>query len=326
LAFEQLMLDCGVLMVGLVGLALWRLPASLVRMAAALAFMAASPLLLGSVLYWHYDLVPAAITALGIAAVLGRHERIGAAAIGLGAITKIYPIVLLPPLLIYVRQRQGSREAALCAAIALAAIAAVVLPFAIIGPTGLGDALNRQLTRPLQIESLAAALLMTVRGLWGSGISIETAAGSQNLVGAVPGLFAVIESVALIGALAGTWLWFGRGRATPTRFVRAGVASVCLYIALGKVLSPQYLVWLIPLVPLVGARRGILAAVLLAVAYLLTQAYFPGRYFSYVDQADPLVALTVFLRDLSVLAVAGVLVLPPPRIWRPIQSPAQTAA
>ena len=50
------------------------------------------------------------------------------------------------------------------------------------------------------------------------------------------------------------------------------------FVALGKVLSPQFLIWLVPLVPLVRGRRGLAAAAMLGAAMLLTQAWFPDRY------------------------------------------------
>ena len=44
-------------------------------------------------------------------------------------------------------------------------------------------------------------------------------------------------------------------------------------------LSPQFLIWLIPLVALVLGRLGVVACGLFALVLALTHAYFPKRYF-----------------------------------------------
>jgi hypothetical protein len=81
-------------------------------------------------------------------------------------------------------------------------------------------------------------------------------------------------------------------------------------VALGKVFSPQYLIWLVPLVPLVRGRRGIVASVLLFGALGLTQTWFPAGYWRLaLGQAEPYAAFLV-LRDLAVLALAAVLAWP----------------
>ncbi len=57
---------------------------------------------------------------------------------------------------------------------------------------------------------------------------------------------------------------------------------MCAFIVLGKLLSPQFLIWLVPLVPLVRGRRGAAASALLAAAFVMTQVFFPSRYSEYV--------------------------------------------
>ena len=95
---------------------------------------------------------------------------------------------------------------------------------------------------------------------------------------------------------------------TRERFVRYAVAAVCAFVAFDKVLSPQYLLWLIPLVPLVLGRRGLAATVLLTIACVLTQVWFPQRYFAYADDFE--LAWVVLLRDLVLVALLVVLVMP----------------
>ena len=91
--------------------------------------------------------------------------------------------------------------------------------------------------------------------------------------------------------------------------VRArAVAAVAAFVAFSKVLSPQYLLWLIPLVPLVRGRRGVAATLVLTLALVLTQLWFPWHYFAYADAFDR--AWIVFLRDLVLVALVAVLALP----------------
>ena len=106
------------------------------------------------------------------------------------------------------------------------------------------------------------------------------------------------------------WIAFARGPATTDRLLRFGAASVCAFVALGKVLSPQYLVWLLPLVPLVRGRRGVAASALLLLAMTLTQIWFPYRYVDLALHFDTTASWLVFARDLVLVALLAVLSWP----------------
>jgi hypothetical protein len=99
-----------------------------------------------------------------------------------------------------------------------------------------------------------------------------------------------------------------RARAARATGSSYAVAAVCAFVAFDKVLSPQYLLWLIPLVPLVRGARGIAATMLLTVACVLTQVWFPQRYFAYADTFH--LAGVVLARDLVLVALFVVLVMP----------------
>jgi hypothetical protein len=77
------------------------------------------------------------------------------------------------------------------------------------------------------------------------------------------------------------------------------------------VLSPQYLLWLIPLVPLVRGMRGVAATTVLTAACVATQIWFPARYFSYAD--DFQLAWVVLARDVLLVALFLLLIVPGPR-------------
>ena len=118
------------------------------------------------------------------------------------------------------------------------------------------DSFGRQLGRPLQIESLGAGVLLALHQAFGTSLEWASGSGSQNLTGTAADVLAVLQGIAQVAAVALVWVSFARGPSTPERLVRHAAAAVVAFVALGKVLSPQYLVWLVLLVPLVGGPRS----------------------------------------------------------------------
>jgi hypothetical protein len=309
--FQILMAICGVGALAAMWWALRALGASLERATAALGFFALAPLVLGSVILYRYDLWPAVLTVAGLAAVLARRGRIGFAALGLGVAAKAFPAVVIPPALVYVWRTRGRREALLSLGVAVAVAVVVIVPFLVLAPHGVWDSIVRQTTRPLQIESLGAAVLIAAHHAGGLGLTLVTSHGSQNLAGSLPKAAGSISSGLLVAALAGIWIAAARGPVSPERLVRWSAASLTAFIAFDKVLSPQFLIWLLPVVPLVRGRRGIAASALLALALLLTQVWFPIRYFDLVA-LEPFPSWVLLARDLVLLALLAVLTAPAP--------------
>jgi hypothetical protein len=201
--------------------------------------------------------------------------------------------------------RRGRGRSALAG---LAAVAVAFVPFFALAPHGMWHSLSGQASRPLQIESLGAALFTTF-----GHPRIVTTHGSQNVAGhgAVGALFSLAE-LAMLVAL---WIAFARGPADRERLLRYSAAAACAFVALNKVLSPQYLIWLIPLVAFVRGARGLVALALLTLACVLTQVWFPQRYFAYADTFH--LAWVVLLRDVVLVALLVVLVTPRPVRARP---------
>jgi hypothetical protein len=307
--FQVLMALCGAGALAAMALVLRVLGASVERTAAALGFFALAPLVLGSVILYRYDLWPAALTVAGIAGVLGGRQRLGFAALGLGIAAKAFPAVVLPPALVYVWRTRGRREALVCLGVAAAVTAVVVVPFLAIAPHGVWKSIVDQASRPLQIESLGSAILLAAHHLGGLALTMVSSHGSQNLDGSLPDAVGAASSALLLVVLAAIWVAAARGPATPERVVRYSAASLVAFAAFGKVLSPQFLIWLLPLVPLVRGRRGLAASGLLALALLLTQVWFPIRYWDLVAfEAFP--SWVLLARDLVLVALLAVLIAP----------------
>ena len=300
-AFEWLMALCGGGLIAAVAVAGRRLGLGL----GTLAFVALSPLAIGSVILTRFDLWPAMLAAFALAALFHDRVRLGHGLLGLAVAAKLYPGVLLPFALAYVWRRRGRREALVCAGIFAAVVAVVFVPFLLVAPEGVAASVARQLSRPLQIESLGSALLLVGHDVFGFDVEMRSSHGSQNLAGPAASVLAVVLSVAQVSVLAWLWVRFARARRPSAEsLAAASAAALVAFVALGKVLSPQFLIWLVPLVPL-AASLG--ASALLAAALVLTQLWFPYRYWELARELDPGVARLVLVRDVVLVVLLAVL-------------------
>ena len=130
--------------------------------------------------------------------------------------------------------------------------------------------------------------------------------GSQNLAGSLPDRLASLQTLCRSSPSCAVWLAVARARDPLAGLLCGSAAAVVAFVAFGKVLSPQFLIWLIPLVPLAAAVSGLSAPLLFVTALVLTQLWFPTRYWDVVDlgAADWL----VLARDLVLVALFVVLV------------------
>ena len=305
--FETLMWMCGALALIAMALTLRVLGGALWT---PLLLAALAPLALGTVILSRFDLWPAMLSVAGVTALVYARDRAGHALLGIGAVAKFYPAVLIPLAVAYTWRRRGRREALTCLTISAGVFLLVFVPFLVISPGGVWRSVSVQLGRPLQVESLGAAFLLVAHNVFGFALVGETSHGSQNVAGGAAHVLAVISSLAQIAVLVWIWWSFSRGPATARALVRASAAAVCAFIAFGKVLSPQFLIWLIPVVPLVRGRRGMWASVLLLVALVLTQIWFPFRYFRLALDFESGLSWVLLVRNLVLVAVVLVLAWP----------------
>ena len=310
--FDRLMSLCGCLAIVGAVFTLRALGAGPVRTAAALGTIAVSPVLLGSVVLTRFDFWPAALVSLAVAALLWERLFLAALALGVAIAAKLWPAVLAPLALIWIWRTRGMREAVAWAVSLVAVDAVCFVPFAIVSPAGLWASFHTHLARPLELESLGSALLIAAHHLFGTNLTVVTTYGSQNPSGSGVHLLGAVTTVADVVGVIAVWLLFARGPATPERLVVHAAAVVAVLLAFAKVFSPQFLIWLIPLVPLVRGRRGVLAAGLLVAALVLTQAWFPRHYWPLAMHLAPTQSWLVLVRDLTVVALATLLMWPLP--------------
>jgi uncharacterized membrane protein len=297
--FKCLMALCGVATLLLVASLLVRLGVSTARLWAAVLLFALSPLALGPISLNTYDAWPALLTLAALALLLAGRDMAAFALLGAAFAAKVYPVVLVPPAVIFVWRTRG-RGVALRALAGFAAVTALfAVPFLVLAPHGLAESFRAQAARSLQVESLGGSLLAVADrlGLYGATVVHRTGhAISYDLVGSLPETLAVLSSIAQALAVAVVaWLYF-RGRDDPRRLAVAFTAAIAGFLALTRFFSPQYLVWLLPFVLLLEPAAWLLAAA----ALVLAQVWF--FHYSDVFALGGYVWL-VLIRDLLILVL-----------------------
>ncbi|MFF3752060.1 glycosyltransferase 87 family protein [Streptomyces sp. NPDC002018] len=262
--------------------------------------------LLGPTAYARYDLM---VTAVAVAALLAgvRRPRLLGALAGFGALLKVWPVLLLvgTP---RGRVTRGAWAAAAVTGAVLTVVCCVAMPGAL-------AFLTFQRDRGTEIESLGALVFQVARHFGWSG-SVLLNYGSVEFVGP----YVPLVSTAALGltALAFGWLLVWRLKARgpgPGTVCDAGFTAVLLFTATSRVISPQYMLWLIGLATAcltLRSSRMALPAWLVLAATGVTLLEFP-LLFSHVVGGDPLGVTLLFLRN-GLLVAASLTACR--RLWR----------
>jgi uncharacterized membrane protein len=205
-------------------------------------------------------------------ALLCSRDRSAFALLAVGCAVKIFPAVVLPVAVVHVLRTRGRHELIRVSAVFLGVLLLCFVPFLVIAPGGLRYSFYTQLIRKLQLESLGASLLLAAHrvGVYTATI-VPGKPGSIDLDGITPDIVGAVSSVILLAAVAVVVFFYVKATESPELLVAGFAASITAFVVFSKVISPQYLVWLVPVVPLVAGRTGRLGSILLLAALALTQ-------------------------------------------------------
>lgn len=258
------------------------------------------PSLLGFVVWTRFDLVPALFAVLALRR--GARPGIRGAAVGIGVAFKLWPIVLLPGLL-----WSATSRVKIMAATGLAMSVGLLVPTAL-GHAGVFAPLVWASERGLQIESVPATLI-TVQTLVGRDPALDYRFGAVEYTGAVADILASSSMPLLLASVILGALLLRRKRRSASAQVDSQaltLALVCLLMVSSKVLSPQYIIWLIAVFCSVmdhgrPARARWRFGLLLAIC-ALTHLIYPYTYVALLNANSGAAAILV-TRNLLLLAV-----------------------
>lgn len=266
------------------------------RLAAPLAY-ALGVVACGAVLANRYDVAVAFTISAALWALARRRHGAAAAMLGLGFALKLTPALLLPLVLVTARRRWS-------AAMAFGIAGAIpFLPF--LGAPHLIQAFLYHAHRPLQFESVLATPFLLAHLVGLAQVQIATTYGSQTVVAPGADLAAQVSGVLQVGALGLTYWVVSRRRALarPEDLALAALGVLLAFVTFGKVLSPQFLIWILPAAALTAVAHPIVAASCIAVLGL-TQVEFPGLFRDLLE-LEPLAIGIVATRNAALVVTWG---------------------
>ncbi len=262
---------------------------------AATVFAALGPVMLGAFALRRFDMWPTAICIGVLVCIVARRDRLAFALLAVGSIVKVFPIILLPVVLLAVPRPVRVRALALFVAIGIV----VMGPFAAIGHANLYNSIFGQADRHLHLDALGSSVLLVLH----THVRLAFDGGGWSDFGGGAGPVASLQSLLqVLGILVAAYL-FWRSSRSRDDLVVAVVTTLAAGAFLGKVLSPQFLLWVAPVVLL---ARSVTAVLCFAGAALTTNLLFPDRYAGLLDLHDGPIWL-LFVRNVFLVATLAAL-------------------
>jgi hypothetical protein len=199
--------------------------------------------------YFRMDLTSVAFATWGLALLRRRRDLPAGVALACGIFTKVWPAALVPATLASRRVRAFTTTV-----VASATILAAWIAYG--GTGGPGQVLTMRGVRGWELESLPGSVWQIVGGT----ASARFEQGAWR-IGSMPPWTRGPLFLAMVGTVVVVWVLASRldEHASGLRDGVAPLAAVTAFLVLGPIISPQYLVWLLPFAALawVGGERRV---------------------------------------------------------------------
>ena len=231
------------------------------------------PILMGPLALTRFDVVPTLFALLALIALSNKKIRpyLSGFLLAIGALVKLWPMLLF---VIYPKKVLKKVSASFVSTLVL------VILFMSTWSVGFTNFLNNQTSRGLQVESIAATPFVLAK-LFGANVeypfrygSLEVQAAFATEIGFLLNLFTLVVFIVLFA------LSYQNKLNNLNLFDKA-LVIVMISIALSRVFSPQFWVWIGGLAALALINKETKlkkVIVLLSISAFLTQLLYPGQY------------------------------------------------
>jgi uncharacterized membrane protein len=286
-----------------------------------LAIYTLALLAIGPIIAHRYDLIPAIIVLLALYTFSQGKHKTSWALLAMGVMTKIYPVILAPIFLLYHWRHRQNRQAIVGVATFAITTAVIMAPFLLLSPDGLWNSFSYHAQRGLQCESTYSSFLLLGQTLGLTSVEMEFSFGSLNITSPLADILAKVSPLVMLFSLVAVYWFFYKSQSEPAvaqqtpsllnqpdtaRIVSYSLVAMLAFMLTNKVLSPQFIIWLYPLIPLVVGRWRRISWLMFILIGLMTYLVYPLAYDG-IRQGHPLVISILFMRNVSLITLAFLL-------------------
>ncbi len=221
------------------------------------------------------DLVPALLALLAALEWFGKRPIVGGVLASLGGLVKIFPALIAVPA--GLRELLNARQSRLRGSLAFVGCSLLgLLIWFLLGGAGVTSSILYHAERGLEIESLYAGPLMIFGRITGESMAVELGHGSYELIySRAPAAVAASRYVQVLVLVVGLIPFLASRR-------RSGAQCACALIVglilASPVFSPQFVIWVLPLMVVIGGSLGRRVRPLYALICVLTFFLYPVFY------------------------------------------------
>jgi uncharacterized membrane protein len=261
-------------------------------------------LAIGPITPVRHDMIPSMLVMATLYAFITGHNRLAWILLGLGVMTKVYPIFLAPLFILFFLRHKRYSDLLNGVNGLVAVVAVVAIPWLIIDANGFLYFLTYQAQRGLQSESSYATILLVGQLLGLTRVEGLQNFGSWNISSPLADNISSFSTYIMAGLLLTIYIIYFKllysqkpSQSVPLMqsnyfldlTLRFSLITIMALLITDKVFSPQYLIWVFPLMTLLTSRRRYLIWFLFIVIGILTQYVFPYNYLDYeMAKAGPI--------------------------------------
>ena len=279
---------------------------------------------IGPIVTGRFDLLPATLVLVALYAFISGKNKIAWGCLALGASAKLYPLVIAPLFFLYLLRQKQYWRLAQGIAIFGGVILVLNLPWVIIDADGFWQFISYHLERGLHSESSYGSVILIGQVMGLTQVEAGLTYGSWNLVSTMAenlsraSFYITAGLLSVIYAFYARQLWQKKPGDISIRgllnneavaLLRYTLVAVLIMLLTSKVFSPQFLIWLCPLIPIVGARWRYVPLVLFLIAGAITQYIYPHNYIAF-ELFTPHLVILHAIRNLLLAVMAVIYILP----------------